>query len=485
ESASNTRDSQIVDSQNEDVPEFDLRPFLAVRLRKPSLDAVVPLKSGEFKDPSALGESAQTPPDKSSISCVTIAVPPPPTTQSCTAPNSTRKISTSSTVTEKNNTDSEAVRQKSYIDSSIQNMEQTKSDSQISIPYGGGIEMTPIVSDKMSFACGTTEINEIWNAQPYGADSDNDDLLDEMEETSEYNSDSGDDLPNLNIDRRRIWQRYRRKYKYLNRADCPKSECLYASEMVQPEGWIIRQEYPHCYRYFHNLIEFEKWHELIPENQRTFHEVIRAGQSQKIKIDIDGELAKFASYPDPLARLEAAPRPKTFDGIITNERFHQWQKSTEILRKKDEISLYIKNALQIAIKEITGSDLSMDDILLADSSNESKWSQHLILPHYFVRGAYKARKFTARILELVPQRMHSFIDDKVNKNIHCFRLAGSHKAEDPLRIKRIRSNHTWRESLITLIDNDSTELWPYEWEEDKKLKNESVSREKSDTAIKI
>ena len=39
----------------------------------------------------------------------------------------------------------------------------------------------------------------------------------EMEETSEYNSDSGDDLPNLNVDRQRVWQ----KYKYLNRADCP------------------------------------------------------------------------------------------------------------------------------------------------------------------------------------------------------------------------------------------------------------------------
>jgi len=82
-----------------------------------------------------------------------------------------------------------------------------------------------------------------------------------MEENSGYNNDSGDDLPNLNVDRRQVW----RKYKYLNRADCPKRGCLYASEKGQPEGWVIRQEYPHCYRYFHNLIEFEKWHELFLE----------------------------------------------------------------------------------------------------------------------------------------------------------------------------------------------------------------------------
>ncbi|CAG8818838.1 18875_t:CDS:2, partial [Dentiscutata erythropus] len=150
------------------------------------------------------------------------------------------------------------------------------------------------------------------------------------DENSEYNSDSGDDLPNLTRDKQRVL----RKYKYLNHSDCPRKECLYASENVQPEGW------------------FEIWHESIPENQRTFHEVIRIGQPQKIKIDMDGELEKFASYPDPLDRIEKALGQKSFDGYIANTHFHIWQKSTDIMCKKDEISLYIKNALRIAIKEI-------------------------------------------------------------------------------------------------------------------------------------
>ena len=90
------------------------------------------------------------------------------------------------------------------------------------------------------------------------------------------------------------------------------------------------------------------------------------------------------------------------------------------MRKKDEISLYIKNALRIAIKEITELNLSKNDIIIADSSNETKWSKHLILPRYFVRGASKAQKFTSRILELLPERMHPFIDEKVNKDLHCF-----------------------------------------------------------------
>ncbi|CAG8605058.1 15300_t:CDS:1, partial [Dentiscutata heterogama] len=43
-------------------------------------------------------------------------------------------------------------------------------------------------------------------------------------------------------------------------------ECLYALENVQPKGWVIRQEFPHSYRYFDNLSEFEIWHESIPKN---------------------------------------------------------------------------------------------------------------------------------------------------------------------------------------------------------------------------
>ncbi|CAG8818720.1 27083_t:CDS:2, partial [Racocetra persica] len=258
------------------------------------------------------------------------------------------------------------------------------------------------------------------------------------DKNSEYNSDFGDDLPNLTIDKQQIL----RKYKYLNRPNWPRKECLYASKNIQPEGWIIWQEYPHCYRYFHNLSKFEIWHESIPENQQ-----------------------KFASYPDPLDRIKISLGQKSFDG---------------------EIYLYIKNTLRIAIKEITGLNLSKDNLLVADSSNESKWSKHLILPRYFVRGASKAQKFTSRILELLPERMHPFIDEKVNKDLHCFRLAGSHKAKDSSRIKCICSNHTWRESLITHIEKDSAELWLYEWKEEKKKpKNESVLHEQSDTAIKI
>ncbi|CAG8541037.1 7298_t:CDS:2 [Cetraspora pellucida] len=109
------------------------------------------------------------------------------------------------------------------------------------------------------------------------------------------------------------------------------------------------------------------------------------------------ELEKFALYPDSLDRIKISLGQKSFDGFITNTYFHSWQKSTEVIRKKDKIYLYIKNALQIAIKEITGLNLSKDNLFVADFSNESKW-------------------------KLLPEKMHPFIDEKVNKDLHCFQL---------------------------------------------------------------
>ncbi|CAG8597702.1 9266_t:CDS:2 [Paraglomus brasilianum] len=115
--------NSVVSPQTENVPEFSLRPFLVVRPKKTSSELIE--------------SSTTTQPDKSSTSSS-------PTTQSRTAtvplPNSTRKNSTCSTVTEKNS------EKKSSIDSSavrLQNIKEIESDSRTSI---GGIETIPIAA---------------------------------------------------------------------------------------------------------------------------------------------------------------------------------------------------------------------------------------------------------------------------------------------------------------------------------------------------
>lgn len=102
----------------------------------------------------------------------------------------------------------------------------------------------------------------------------------------------------------------------------------------------------------YNLSEFEKWHE---QGWRAFYKIISWQLQKSSLIYVDGELEKFVSYPDSLTM------------VSLHIHLHLWQKSTEVIRKKDEIDLYIKNVLRIAIKEIAGLN---NDLLIADSSNE-------------------------------------------------------------------------------------------------------------------
>ena len=144
--------NSVVSPQNENVPEFSLHPFLVVRPKKPSLETVVPLKSGEFKDPSIKSStnalSVQVSTDKSSTSS-------PPTTQSHTAVNDLRKFSTGSAVIEKDNVDSKERSSMLYsLNSSTryrEKIKQAKSDSQISI---GEIELIPIANGSSASCLG-------------------------------------------------------------------------------------------------------------------------------------------------------------------------------------------------------------------------------------------------------------------------------------------------------------------------------------------
>jgi len=144
--------NSVVSPQNENVPEFSLHPFLVVWPKKPSLETVVPLKSGEFKDPSIKSStnapSVQVSTDKSSTSS-------PPTTQSRTAVNDLRKFSTGSAVIEKDNVDSKERSSMLYgLNSSMryrEKIKQAKSDSQISIRE---IELIPIANGSSASCLG-------------------------------------------------------------------------------------------------------------------------------------------------------------------------------------------------------------------------------------------------------------------------------------------------------------------------------------------
>ncbi|POG63787.1 hypothetical protein GLOIN_2v1484426 [Rhizophagus irregularis DAOM 181602=DAOM 197198] len=218
---------------------------------------------------------------------------------------------------------------------------------------------------------------------------------------------------------------------------------LSSCEVLGPDSFVLRVE-AEGFMHFHDVDALERFVTSAPSGRQVFHEYIRKGQLQKIKLDLDGNEARLAKYPDPLLIADSAPSDASAAArlVITSHRLPVWRDMTRL----------------------TGSPIRHDDIFVANSSNRSKWSVHIILPTFFVNGAAKVRKFTDNLLQL-PFLQHfrasGILDEGVNKNIQNFHLAGFHKRSDPSRVKVIRTSHSWRDSLITFIEPGDVELYPY------------------------
>jgi hypothetical protein len=173
---------------------------------------------------------------------------------------------------------------------------------------------------------------------------------------------------------------------------------------------------------------------------------------------LDGDSEKLTKYPDPLNTVSGA----RYEAV--KHRLDAWKCMTARERKIDEILVLIKQGIKELIQRLTDRPFCYDEILIADSSNESKWSIHVILPRFFVNGASKVRKFTDDLLQLdfcQHLRASGILDEGVNKDYQSFRMAESHKISDPSRVKKIKSSHSWRDSLITFIEAGAVELYPY------------------------
>ncbi|CAG8698273.1 10524_t:CDS:2 [Funneliformis mosseae] len=277
------------------------------------------------------------------------------------------------------------------------------------------------------------------------------------------------DTYELNKSKRQFFQP--RTYKYFSRPNVPTEERLISCETLSPDSFVVRKE-EGGFMHFRNIHEMESYINSIPEFYQTFHEYICKGRLQKIKLDLDGDIEKLASYPDPLSQ-EYAKNLLTGSSIpclrsdVAKQRLSSWKKMSLRDRKTDEIVFLIKKGLYTLIKKLTGRCVSSSDILKADSSNNFKWSLHIILSQFFVNGATKARKFIEDLFQILPSdfstqlRSLKILDEGVNKDYQSFRMAGCHKIANPTRVKKIVTEHSWRDSLITYIEGNAVELYPF------------------------
>jgi len=164
-----------------------------------------------------------------------------------------------------------------------------------------------------------------------------------------------------------------------------------------------------------NILEFFTVLAKLPENQRSFSEVIFGFNKQKIKFDIDMPSDKILNINQVLLKE-------------TNDIQKLLKTSDENIKLLCQI---IKNVFSICYK------ILLDDIIVCTShgyyNGNYKFSYHLIVNDYCVLNNNEARKFTSLVMEQVNKdlpQLYPFIDHGVNKSLQNFRMIYNHKPND-------------------------------------------------------
>lgn len=172
---------------------------------------------------------------------------------------------------------------------------------------------------------------------------------------------------------------------------------------------VVRDESEHnCIKVYDNM------HEYIndPVRSSCLHEVIRG--NRKIFFDID------ATQID----LDAAN--------VTRENLQA------------EVIFYLKWNFKAAFN----IDLHDDLVIICDSSDEHKFSQHIIIDGYYVMNNNEAAKFAAEVKMVMEKSYRQFVDEAVYKPLQFLRLSNMQKLGSQ-RVKRIITNHKEEDTLIS------------------------------------
>jgi hypothetical protein len=166
------------------------------------------------------------------------------------------------------------------------------------------------------------------------------------------------------------------------------------------------------YRLFDSRNDFWSWYSQLQPLERHCHEVIFGFQPQRIKFDIDAPYAAIDSIESGAARTV---------------------KMTTILNQIIDTIIDEFYSVYYPLEQMC---ITRQDIIVAESCGENKFSYHLIVAPFAVANNEEAKVFTARVINQLPDFMRSLLDAQVNKRTQNFRLTGSCKPNS-MRIKQI------------------------------------------------
>lgn len=198
-------------------------------------------------------------------------------------------------------------------------------------------------------------------------------------------------------------------YPFLNNAEKPAESVLAKNLSGIPNPFIVMSGG----RYF-RFREYKDFDAKKLTNPIDFHEVSLGG-SQKVKFDIDAKKTELDA-----ANLTREELWSAVVGGITN-----WTSTFTGLSLTDAASI----------------------LAIADSSDETKFSRHVVVTSYYVPNFEYALSFAQWVYDHLPSEFQPFMDMKVYKKSQNLRMLGSSKGT---RVKRALTNHKSADFMFTV-----------------------------------
>jgi hypothetical protein len=255
-----------------------------------------------------------------------------------------------------------------------------------------------------------------------------------------------------------------RTYQYLKAdKDRKRAQVLELNEEFAPidQKFIVHNEARRNYLVFDTYQDFKVWFAANP-TQRTLHEVIRGKQMQKLKFDIDAaadKLDALEDMPEPTPPVACADSygldfiDEYLDATWAEEmrkyevNLARWHATSPRDRKAQRMFNTILWAIKKCFSDTYATELYSEDFTLSNSSDETKYSRHVVIKSFCVKNNNEARFFTNKVIALLPENIMQFLDAGVNKSVQNFRLPECHKVNSK-RIK-LPTRGSFDEMVIT------------------------------------
>lgn len=169
--------------------------------------------------------------------------------------------------------------------------------------------------------------------------------------------------------------------------------------------------------------EFIEYYDEVPKKKRNFYEIILGEVKQKPHFDIDG---------------------------ITTDTV-------------EDLDLTVKEIVKSTENAFKSLGIEPHQLRWYGSNRKDKRSLHLVIPGFYVKNHYEARKIYYFLREHIPSNLFRFFDSAVYSSNQNFRILGCCKNNDT-RYKKLLfrepDEKTFRESLVTRVKKSMKEF-PY------------------------